>query len=134
MRISDWSSDVCSSDLAGGRLAGRLVDHVPPPARTPARDPRRTRLDRTGSRRSGNPDSVGATDHDPRDLGRFARQVINRSDRVVLQVLAARLSVRALRYGSDDLWLAARRDLPAVTGRQRRRRSVVEAATEAICN
>src|SRR3546814_10606932 len=86
MRISDWSSDVCSSDLcdgpAGGRLAGRLVDHVPPPARTPARDPRRTRLDRTGSRRSGNPDSVGATDHDPRDLGLCARQVLHRSDLV----------------------------------------------------
>src|SRR3546814_361191 len=29
MRISDWSSDVCSSDLEGQSLAGRLVDaHV----------------------------------------------------------------------------------------------------------
>src|SRR3546814_15525851 len=25
MRISDWSSDVCSSDLAGGRRGGRLA-------------------------------------------------------------------------------------------------------------
>src|SRR3546814_4621144 len=28
MRISDWSSDVCSSDLAIGRIAGRAVMRV----------------------------------------------------------------------------------------------------------
>src|SRR3546814_8341548 len=30
MRISDWSSDVCSSDLALARLQGRALEHVHP--------------------------------------------------------------------------------------------------------
>src|SRR3546814_19547141 len=29
MRISDWSSDVCSSDLAGGRGKGKFVGAAP---------------------------------------------------------------------------------------------------------
>src|SRR3546814_6622758 len=29
MRISDWSSDVCSSDLVRARLADRAVEHLP---------------------------------------------------------------------------------------------------------
>src|SRR3546814_10241312 len=35
MRISDWSSDVCSSDLIGDDLALRFLDH---PAFTPRHD------------------------------------------------------------------------------------------------
>src|SRR3546814_17666926 len=31
MRISDWSSDVCSSDLAGLNVPDLLADHLPPP-------------------------------------------------------------------------------------------------------
>src|SRR3546814_14360562 len=30
MRISDWSSDVCSSDLAANRLASELPEGTPP--------------------------------------------------------------------------------------------------------
>src|SRR3546814_4941657 len=30
MRISDWSSDVCSSDLAAARREERLVERLPP--------------------------------------------------------------------------------------------------------
>src|SRR3546814_14549082 len=30
MRISDWSSDVCSSDLAGGRLLSRKTGEIIP--------------------------------------------------------------------------------------------------------
>src|SRR3546814_16502589 len=30
MRISDWSSDVCSSDLSGGHLAAMLLTPIPP--------------------------------------------------------------------------------------------------------
>src|SRR3546814_3664867 len=29
MRISDWSSDVCSSDLFGGDVAGWRFQHIP---------------------------------------------------------------------------------------------------------
>src|SRR3546814_12421961 len=32
MRISDWSSDVCSSDLLEGREAGGAAFALPPPA------------------------------------------------------------------------------------------------------
>src|SRR3546814_2649251 len=41
MRISDWSSDVCSSDLARGRQAAELADHLrqgSPGPRPPLRD------------------------------------------------------------------------------------------------
>src|SRR3546814_13012235 len=43
MRISDWSSDVCSSDLAGARCAAidgtteRLADYIARPARRSVR-------------------------------------------------------------------------------------------------
>src|SRR3546814_18160312 len=33
MRISDWSSDVCSSDLAGSRRAGGVPQHQDPQTR-----------------------------------------------------------------------------------------------------
>src|SRR3546814_18909531 len=29
MRISDWSSDVCSSDLSGGQVVGAVVNEAP---------------------------------------------------------------------------------------------------------
>src|SRR3546814_1563577 len=36
MRISDWSSDVCSSDLVGGAVRGRCVERKRGPRCTPA--------------------------------------------------------------------------------------------------
>src|SRR3546814_1871985 len=40
MRISDWSSDVCSSDLDGARDLPRAVRAVPPALRDRRRQPR----------------------------------------------------------------------------------------------
>src|SRR3546814_13618411 len=39
MRISDWSSDVCSSDLRAGRGREKQCEHGDPPIRSPFLEP-----------------------------------------------------------------------------------------------
>src|SRR3546814_6367732 len=48
MRISDWSSDVCSSDLIGDHLAGPRKGFVDAPQRTARVAVRQRRLARSG--------------------------------------------------------------------------------------
>src|SRR3546814_1550494 len=68
MRISDWSSDVCSSDLARPRATGRRVPHPGPTpgTRTPARPGRRWLLLRAAGGAAG---SLGEEEDDEADEG-----------------------------------------------------------------
>src|SRR3546814_6830163 len=66
MRISDWSSDVCSSDLPGGRLDGRDA------AEQPFGAGRRLPLVRYTS--AGLPDGEGRRGDGPPDEGTLGRQ------------------------------------------------------------
>src|SRR3546814_7847981 len=64
MRISDWSSDVCSSDLQAAVAGGRITDYVPHRAPHKGGDQRGRRAGQNaqGDRRRGNPmaiDSIG---------------------------------------------------------------------------
>src|SRR3546814_18943219 len=54
MRISDWSSDVCSSDLqAGVADIDMAADHQRPPGDRPVAEAERPLLDRSEERRVG---------------------------------------------------------------------------------
>src|SRR3546814_4601615 len=66
-------------------------------------------VDSAGSRRSGDADRLAPPARGQGDLVLRARQILHRPDLVVLPLLAARLFVRALRHGPQELRPAARR-------------------------
>src|SRR3546814_14341306 len=99
MRISDWSSDVCSSDLAfGGKLervvvdreihlnlapVGQLVDLVLAPWTDPARDQRIIAGPQKIGRVGGDAAVAGAEAHVDADLARFDLVVRNKRGHAV---------------------------------------------------
>src|SRR3546814_16956977 len=82
MRISDWSSDVCSSDLRAGVLAADRFDPVP---QAPERIRRRiAEVDReedvTGYDDHGAGGNLEAADGEPQHFVRIVEQVAQRSE------------------------------------------------------
>ena len=82
-------------------------------------------------RTAGNPGGLAAAVRLPPDVGRHGRQVHDRSDLVVLSVLAAEVPARQLRPDVVDRGAAARDDLPVLRRRQHLRRVAVVAADHA---
>src|SRR3546814_10670360 len=107
MRISDWSSDVCSSDLRGLQLGGGHRREIVRPDRRPA-DPRRigrrlTPLDRI--------DITHAVDHAP-DRGVFAVKFPHRlkpDDELAVRRKRTRLNSRTNAHLACSLLLATKK-------------------------
>src|SRR3546814_4908708 len=103
MRISDWSSDVCSSDLPAGSLAKRAIDDVAPNGAIP-------RNAATGS--SGQQDALsykerlrGAKDPTEERSGELARREsrIDFGESEHRRAGGAELGADGMARGSDDL-------------------------------
>src|SRR3546814_14294260 len=122
MRISDWSSDVCSSDLAreaGARIVALTVDYN-----------QRHRVELESAARLA--DFVGAADHIvlPLDLRRFGGSALTADldvskDGVGADIPGTYVQARNLTSPSHQLWLAEARGARGTgrgghTGRERR--------------
>src|SRR3546814_14448496 len=81
MRISDWSSDVCSSDLPCGGSGRRARSH-PSGFRPPRRSRRRSSADRAGSWRRSEERRVGKSVSVRVDLG--GRRIIKKKNPLLI--------------------------------------------------
>src|SRR3546814_19814945 len=73
MRISDWSSDVCSSDLVGGKV---IADAEPDPADTSIHQMRTGVFFNTSGTTSGADVSGNTFDYITQDAIRFHREIL----------------------------------------------------------